>query len=78
MSVTLNLDAPIQYMAAEHQAIRYRIKWPHQFGMSQHPCCGSKHVPDAFAYAYYRHKPSNGFLDSMALQFQQLQPPASP
>ena len=29
----------------------------------------------AFAYAHYRHSPSNDLLDSMALQFQQLQPP---
>ena len=29
-----------------------------------------------FAYAYYRHMPSNGLLDRMALQFQQLRPPA--
>ena len=30
----------------------------------------------ANAYAYYRNMPSNGMLDSMALQFQQLQLPA--
>ena len=31
----------------------------------------------AVAYACYRHIPGDGFLDCLALQFQQLQPPAA-
>ena len=62
------LGEPLPATLLEAAAQRLQVLLPHLKvqGMCQ----------IAVAYAYYRHIPGNGFLDCLALTYQQLQPPA--
>ena len=56
---------PATFLEAASQRLQTLLPDLHVQGMCQ----------VAFAYGHYKHKPSNGLLDNMALQFQQMQPP---